>query len=44
MAISIDELEKITGEDFFPRLSSVVGKKNAELIEKESPSSEAFWK
>ncbi|MBQ9173860.1 MAG: DNA/RNA non-specific endonuclease [Bacteroidales bacterium] len=44
MAISIDELEKITGEDFFPRLSSVVGKKNAELIEKENPSSEAFWK
>ena len=44
MAISIDELEKLTGEDFFPRLDSIVGKKNAAVIEKESPSSEDFWK
>ena len=44
MAISIDELERLTGEDFFPRLDCIVGKKNAAIIEKESPSSEDFWR
>ena len=44
MAISIDELEKLTGEDFYPGLSAFVGKKNADIIEKENPSSEDFWK
>ena len=38
----IDELERLTGIDFFPNLVSVLGKEKADKIEAATPST--FWK
>lgn len=40
---SIDELEEMTGVDFFVNLASVVGKETAEAIEAQDPVSVPSW-
>ena len=40
--MSIDELEKRTGIDFFPNLAAAIGKANADKVESTAPSS--WWK
>ncbi len=42
-AMSIDDLEKKTGIDFFPHLVEKIGKEEAEKIEKQNPQKVAFW-
>lgn len=41
--ISIDELEKITGINFFPRLEDVIGKDEAAKVEAENPLENNYW-
>lgn len=43
MAMSIRELEQITGVDFFVNLPSVVGAAMAETIETEDPKKLSYW-
>ena len=43
MAMSIRELERITGVDFFVNLPSVVGASMAETIETEDPKKLSYW-
>ncbi len=43
MAMSIRELEQITGVDFFVNLPSVVGASMAETIETEDPKKLSYW-
>lgn len=43
MSMSIDELEELTGIDFFVNLSSKIGEANAARVEAEDPSSVSIW-
>lgn len=42
-SMSIDELEKMTGMDFFVNLQTVIGKERADEIESRSPEDSAVW-
>ena len=44
LSMSIDELEKKTGLDFFVNLSSVIGDKKAADVEAQNPASLEIWK
>lgn len=41
--MSIDELEKKLGMDFFPNLESAIGKEEAAKVEAEDPTTNTFW-
>ena len=41
--LSVKELERITGMDFFPALVKTVGKALSDTIESESPEDNLFW-
>ena len=43
MSMSIDDLEKKTGIDFFPNLIDKIGKEEADKVEKQNPQNVAFW-
>lgn len=43
MSMSIDELEDLTGIDFFVNLSSKIGEANAARVEAEDPTSVSIW-
>lgn len=42
-AISIDELEKKTGIDFYPNLSKLIGKEAAAKVEAQDPKTISWW-
>lgn len=42
-SLSIDELEKVTGIDFFPNASGVIGREAAESLEATAPADEPWW-
>lgn len=42
-SMSVDELEEITGLDFFVNLPAKVGKQNADMIEAAEPANVALW-
>ena len=44
LSMSIDELEKKTGLDFFVNLPSAIGQKKAEAVEAQNPASSEIWK
>lgn len=43
MMMSIDELEEITGLDFFANLPGKIGDAQADQIESEDPRDVSFW-
>lgn len=43
VCVSIRDLEKAAGLDFFPALKEVVGEETYDLIEKENPVYNSFW-
>lgn len=42
-SLSVKELERMTGMDFFPKLAKVAGKALSDTIESESPEDNVFW-
>lgn len=42
-SLPVDDLEVITGEDFFPNLRTIVGAQEAEAMEAQSPRSNDWW-
>ena len=43
MAVSIDELERITGIDFFVNLPKAIGESDAEKVESQNPQNVGIW-
>ena len=43
MALSIDELERITGIDFFVNLPKAIGESDAEKVESQNPQNVGIW-
>ncbi len=43
MSMSIDDLEAITGHDFFANLPSAIGEEAAEAVESENPADVGWW-
>lgn len=42
-AISIDELERLTGVDFFVNLPAAIGQQDADFVEAQNPSTVSVW-
>lgn len=43
MVTSIDELEALTGDDYFANLPAAIGEEAAEAVENENPASVSWW-
>lgn len=43
MSMSIDELEKLTGVDFFVNLPAAIGKEDADKVEAQNPQNVGLW-
>ncbi|MGN0202334.1 MAG: DNA/RNA non-specific endonuclease [Candidatus Cryptobacteroides sp.] len=43
MALSIDELEELTGQDFFVNLPALIGESDAEKVESQNPQNVGIW-
>lgn len=42
-SVSVDELERLTGEDFFPALKDVIGQFEADALERANPADFPWW-